>query len=158
MTIDLFIERLDALGKDLPHVLTALSEAAAGNLHADIQQRIGTEGINAHSTPFGGRAKRLGSDGVYSQQHEKLRKEKRRRTDFMDFSFTGDMWESVQHIETKKSGYISVVTGATGGSNREKMQSNFDREGDILEASKSEVDKVVQWFDERLQEEIDKRL
>jgi len=155
VTIDLFIDRLDVLGKNLPAYVMKIAERESEAVTASIIRRLETTGTDARGHKFGGTAIRLDPAGIYSTWHAETRKDKGRQVDFMDFSFTDQMLASVQEISAKTSGdIVEVVTGASGDRNREVMKGNVDREGELLEANEEEIAKLENNFRVSLEEQI----
>lgn len=160
MTIDLFIEKLDLLGKDLPNYLERIARRESNTMTTSIITRLTEIGVDAGNNKFGGTAIRLDSSGVYSESHGRKRRKGGFQVSHMDFTFSNNMLKSVDEISSNKNkNMVQVVTGAIGESNRDKMNWNVDREGrELLYPNSKEIETLVKNFSAQLEAEVKGRL
>lgn len=74
-----------------------------------------------------------------------------RQTGFVDFSFTGDMWKSIQvttGMDEARKGH-AVIT-ANNDKDMAKLVGNTERRTDILALSESEINTISEIFEEEI--------
>jgi len=70
-----------------------------------------------------------------------------RQTNFVDFSFTNDMWNDIKIISKKTEHNTgTVVIGAEKEEEKKKLEGNTKRKGTILDLSDSEIETLKQDF------------
>jgi len=123
--------RLESMRRNRPQeVLTIAQE-----LKTAVQLRIQTTGTNASGQAFIG----------YSPAYKQVRAERGRRTDKVDFTFTGAMWNNIRAVVTENGeDFTVVVTGAQSADNKAKLygalrQPAAKPRGKILLPDKSEI-------------------
>lgn len=141
------INRLAALHKTLIARLKDSVLQAAFDLNAAIADRVQNDGLDDTGSPF----------GMYKQSTQKTKVRKRHdRSPFplVNFTDTGQMFNSVKP-DIKREGDTLVVTlSAHGQDNVDKMGYNVDRFGSIIKPSKAELQDAVNDILKRMQKII----
>lgn len=166
MTIDEAIQKLDSLIEALDTALKNISETAALDAIALIITRVQTEGIgqkySANKVPaylflLGGglnldtKQTRTFVEGVVKRKDKEqrftnwaeIREAHGNQSNFVDLTFTGDMFRRTQIIDSKKIGEYWVTT--IGGLDKEtenKLRWNAQRYGDFFVLTKDEQDLI----------------
>jgi len=81
------------------------------------------------------------------QGYKQFRELHGRRTDFVDFTFTGKMWGNM-HILSSKSDHDNgtVIVGPTTEEEMNKLKGNVNRRGQILDLSRDEITQLSNDF------------
>lgn len=79
--------------------------------------------------------------------YDKFRKLHGRQTNFVDFTFSGDMWNDIKIISKKTEHNTgTIVIGAEKEEEKKKLEGNTKREGTILDLSDSEIETLKHDF------------
>lgn len=90
-----------------------------------------------------------GSYPEYSLGYKKIREKKGRQTAFVDFTFTGRMWNNIKLVsdQNELEGGIAVIK-ATEDLQKQKLAGNTERKGEILALSEQEKEKVTKYYEQ----------
>lgn len=135
-----FINNLDALIKDIPIIMGDLLLKVGSDAKVLIQQRIQQEGQNAS----GGRTP------DYSPLYKKKRQKKGLQTNYMDLTYTGEMFRSIGLTEKKTKDEVIVSVAGRDEFTQNKINWNSEKHFEVLKLSKQEEAILQESFDNEL--------
>lgn len=113
----------------------------ASTANTRMQTRIITTGYNAENRMF----------EPYSKRYAKFREKEGRQTGFVDFSFSGRMWSSVQVVSSEGEHAKGIARiSARSDEHMKKLSGNTERKGTILDLNEKEVEEVRSVMENRL--------
>ena len=108
-----------------------------------LQNRIINTGYNAYNRQF----------DPYSKQYAKFREKKGRQIGFVDFSFSGRMWSSVQVVSSEGEHAKGMARISTlSDEQMQKLSGNTERKGTILDLNEKERSEIAALMSKRLTE------
>lgn len=165
MSIEEVQQAFDDASKAIVNRFPELIQTLALDTKAVIQDRIQKTGTDASGAKLPGYSTTelpsffLNAKKKKTKTYINLRKEKGLQTNYVDLTFTGEMWRNTQIVESGNKGEKYVVTiGGGSDSSQNKIDWNSDRYGDILSLSKQEEENISKTYNDEIQKIIDEFL